>query len=103
MPHMHSRIRPIWSLPILLVWIVAPLPSVTAQSATTIAASRPAVTIPQGFIVGADISWVQAAEDRGVRYSDGGIDRDILRDPPGSRFQLHPVARLQRSHPAHAA
>ena len=78
MPHMQSRIRPIWSLAILLVWITAPPSSVTAQRATGVPAPRRAVTIPQGFIVGADISWVQAAEDRGVRYSDGGIERDIL-------------------------
>lgn len=33
---------------------------------------------PQGFIIGADISWVQAAEDRGVRFSDNGVQKDIL-------------------------
>ena len=38
----------------------------------------PAVKIPQGFIIGADISWVQAAEDRGVKFSDRGVDKDIL-------------------------
>jgi len=31
-----------------------------------------------GSIVGADISSVQAAEDRGVRYSDRGVQKDIL-------------------------
>ncbi|HEX5109176.1 MAG TPA: glycosyl hydrolase 53 family protein [Vicinamibacterales bacterium] len=31
-----------------------------------------------GSIVGADISSVQAAEDRGVKYSDGGVSKDIL-------------------------
>jgi arabinogalactan endo-1,4-beta-galactosidase len=41
-------------------------------------AARPAVKVPQGFIIGADISWVQQAEDRGTRYSDGGVARDIL-------------------------
>src|SRR5438876_3974024 len=30
------------------------------------------------FIVGADISSVQAAEDRGVKYSDKGVQKDIL-------------------------
>lgn len=40
--------------------------------------SSEAQTIPQDFIVGADISWVQAAEDRGIRYSDEGVEKDIL-------------------------
>jgi arabinogalactan endo-1,4-beta-galactosidase len=40
--------------------------------------AKPAVKIPQGFIIGADISWVQAAEDRGVRFSDNGVKKDIL-------------------------
>src|SRR5262245_11072019 len=30
------------------------------------------------FIVGADVSSVQAAEDRGVKYSDKGVQKDIL-------------------------
>jgi arabinogalactan endo-1,4-beta-galactosidase len=32
----------------------------------------------QPFIIGADISWVQAAEDRGIRFSEDGEQRDIL-------------------------
>jgi arabinogalactan endo-1,4-beta-galactosidase len=32
----------------------------------------------QQFIIGADISLVQAAEDRGVHYSDQGVQKDIL-------------------------
>ena len=40
--------------------------------------TSPVVEIPQGFIIGADISWVQAAEDRGVKFSDNGVARDIL-------------------------
>ena len=34
--------------------------------------------IKQPFIIGADISGVQAAEDRGIRYSDNGTQRDVL-------------------------
>ena len=30
------------------------------------------------YIVGADISSVQAAEDRGVRFSENGVEKDIL-------------------------
>jgi arabinogalactan endo-1,4-beta-galactosidase len=33
---------------------------------------------PQNFIIGADISGVQAAETRGVKYSDKGVTKDIL-------------------------
>ena len=33
---------------------------------------------PEDFIVGADISWVQAAEDRGVQFSDEGVEKDML-------------------------
>lgn len=33
---------------------------------------------PQNYIIGADISWVQAAEDRGTKYSDNGVQKDIL-------------------------
>jgi hypothetical protein len=40
--------------------------------------SKPAPEIPQGFIIGADISWVQAAEDRGIKFSDNGVQKDIL-------------------------
>lgn len=34
--------------------------------------------VTQQEIIGADISSVQAAEDRGVRYSDHGVPKDIL-------------------------
>ncbi|MBN1306352.1 MAG: glycosyl hydrolase 53 family protein [Chitinispirillaceae bacterium] len=30
------------------------------------------------FIFGADISWVQANEDRGQKYSDNGVQKDII-------------------------
>src|SRR4030095_613169 len=33
---------------------------------------------PPEFIIGADLSSVQAAEDRGVKYSENGVERDIL-------------------------
>ena len=31
------------------------------------------------YIVGADISWVQTAEDRGTKYRDHGVEKDILK------------------------
>jgi arabinogalactan endo-1,4-beta-galactosidase len=33
---------------------------------------------PDHYVVGADISWVQQAEDRGTRFSEGGDEDDIL-------------------------
>jgi arabinogalactan endo-1,4-beta-galactosidase len=33
---------------------------------------------PEQEIIGADISSVQAAEERGIRYSDNGVEKDIL-------------------------
>jgi arabinogalactan endo-1,4-beta-galactosidase len=41
------------------------------------AAQSPPVESQQ-FIIGADISGVQAAEDRGVQYSDKSVQKDIL-------------------------
>jgi len=40
--------------------------------------SKPAPEIAQGFIIGADISWLQAAEERGIKFSDKGVQKDIL-------------------------
>jgi arabinogalactan endo-1,4-beta-galactosidase len=34
--------------------------------------------MPPGYIVGADISWVQANEARGAKYRDNGVEKDIL-------------------------
>jgi arabinogalactan endo-1,4-beta-galactosidase len=42
------------------------------------AAERSTAATPQDFIIGADISGVQAAEARGVKYSDKGVTKDIL-------------------------
>jgi arabinogalactan endo-1,4-beta-galactosidase len=46
------------------------------------ASTSPAASAPGPkalpFMVGADISSVQAAEARGVRYSDNGVEKDIL-------------------------
>ena len=52
---------------VLLVCVPAPEARVSG---------RPAAATP--YIVGADISWVQAAENRGVRYRDKGVEKDIL-------------------------
>lgn len=40
-------------------------------------------TIERPYAVGADISWLQSQEDRGTKFSDGGVEGDaleILRD-----------------------
>ena len=57
---------------ILMVFVALGVTTATAQ-----------VTIEKPFAVGADISWLQAQEDHGIRFSDGGIEGDaidILRD-----------------------
>ena len=33
---------------------------------------------PEGFIIGADISWVQQQEQEGRRFKDGGFEKDVL-------------------------
>ena len=49
------------------------------NKATGIGSGLNKVKIPyKEYMIGADISWVQAAEDRGVRYSDNGVQKDIL-------------------------
>ena len=50
-----------------LIWLASLLLSASAQTTTS-----------QPFIVGADISGVQAAEDRGIKYSDNGVPKDIF-------------------------
>ena len=45
---------------------------------TGTAAPRETAVTPQDFVVGADISGVQAAEALGVKYSDKGVAKDIL-------------------------
>jgi len=61
------RIRTMKRITVILVLFAASLLSAGAQT-----------NAPQDFIVGADISFVQAAEDRGVHYSDRGVQKDIL-------------------------
>jgi arabinogalactan endo-1,4-beta-galactosidase len=40
--------------------------------------AAPTLKRPAGYIIGADISWVQQREDRGARFSDQGVEKDIL-------------------------
>ncbi len=48
-------------------------------AAQTLATNAAAVPYTAGtYIVGADISSVQAAEDRGTKFKDGGVEKDIL-------------------------
>jgi arabinogalactan endo-1,4-beta-galactosidase len=53
-------------------------PSETSPDANEPAETTPVKIPPEEYIIGADISWVQAAEDRGRRYSDNGVEKDIL-------------------------
>ena len=76
-PRVKSTIHDVRPLAVVLVLTAVSLLSVAAQT-TTAPASTPAVTIPEGFIIGADTSSVQAAEGRGVKYSDKGVQKDIL-------------------------
>jgi arabinogalactan endo-1,4-beta-galactosidase len=41
-------------------------------------AARPPAAKEPVYIVGADISWVQQREASGARYSDNGVEKDIL-------------------------
>ena len=69
--------------PLKCVWIVVLLPALVSSSAETILAADVTKTQPPRkpaeFIIGADISWVQQQEDQGVRFSDSGVEKDILR------------------------
>ncbi len=50
-----------------------PEPLTSAESSST------PVKIPYNkYMIGADISWVQSSEDRGRRYSDNGVEKDIF-------------------------
>lgn len=42
------------------------------------AADAPPMKMPAGYIVGADLSWVQRDEARGIKYSENGVEKDIL-------------------------
>jgi arabinogalactan endo-1,4-beta-galactosidase len=52
----------------------ADTPAATQPAASKLGVSKP---MPP-YIVGADISSVQAAEDRGVKFTDGGVEKDIF-------------------------
>jgi arabinogalactan endo-1,4-beta-galactosidase len=58
----------------LAAWLTVPLALAPASDAG--GSRQPAP--PATYIVGADISWVQAAEDRGVRYRDKGVEKGVL-------------------------
>jgi arabinogalactan endo-1,4-beta-galactosidase len=49
-----------------------------AMAVVGTAAQRTSLVAPRDFIIGADISGVQAAEARGIKYSDKGVAKDIL-------------------------
>ena len=64
------------------VCIVVPLFALVLSIAETGLAGDAAKVRPHresvDFIIGADISWVQQQEERGVRFSDNGIEKDVL-------------------------
>jgi arabinogalactan endo-1,4-beta-galactosidase len=53
-------------------------PSETSPDANEPAEATPVKIPPEDYMIGADVSWVQAAEDRGRRFSDNGVEKDIL-------------------------
>jgi arabinogalactan endo-1,4-beta-galactosidase len=70
---------------LLSLCLVARAQSVGGGSANA-PATQPAKALP--YIVGADISWVQAAEERGMKYSEGGVQKDILEILKGHGFNF---------------
>ena len=73
---LHEDSHRLCRLPLFLaVAILWCSPGLAAEPAP---AALPSLKFPPGYIVGADISWVQANEDRGARYSDNGVEKDIL-------------------------
>lgn len=59
--------------------VPAPPESTQTPSETKSEVSSTPLKIPYtDYIIGADISWVQAAEDRGTKYSDNGVQKDFL-------------------------
>ncbi len=64
---------------LLVVAFVAIAPSGLAAAADHVSQGQqgPKAAEP-GFILGADISWVQQQEDEGIRFSDRGSTREIL-------------------------
>ena len=77
--NLHRTRSGVWPAFLLVILFVGPWSphSSAAQRANTVPDSRPPVNRSQPFIVGADISWVQAAEARGLRYRDQGVERNI--------------------------
>ena len=41
-------------------------------------AAEAQIAIEKPFVVGADISWLQSQEERGTKFSDGGVEGDAL-------------------------
>lgn len=72
---MKSSVRRITVVPPTLLFTVLTTASYAQNDASK---AIPAPETPRQFIIGADISWVQAIEDRGVKFSDDGVEKDIL-------------------------
>src|SRR4051794_22397538 len=57
--------------------MVGTLPQlVTAQTAPP--TTEPSLKMPPGYIIGADMSWVQQREESGRKYSENGVEKDPL-------------------------
>ncbi len=73
---------------VLLLWVegagrtlaedAATAPDSRASQPTRLKTTRDLHHSSAGFIIGADISWVQQQENRGRRFSDDGVEKDIL-------------------------
>src|SRR5271157_1327492 len=63
----------------LIVAIMAIIPCGLAAAGDRASAAQHGTTAAQhGFILGADISWVQQQEDEGIRFSDRGATKDVI-------------------------
>jgi len=65
---------------LLAITIIIPLSSALAADPTTLpTATKLGLSKPMPpFMLGADISSVQASEDRGTKFSDAGVEKDIF-------------------------
>jgi arabinogalactan endo-1,4-beta-galactosidase len=65
---------------------VAGAPAWAADPPASPTNTAPGLKLPADYVIGADISWVQQREDRGARYSDQGVEKDILQILKGHGF-----------------
>jgi arabinogalactan endo-1,4-beta-galactosidase len=79
MPHSIRFSRALIATTALVVGVASPLSLRGANDAPASATqTSPKIVIPQGYILGADLSSIPASEDRGAVYMDKGKKMDIL-------------------------